>query len=125
MLKNYFLTAVRSFIKQKSYSFINLAGLAIGLTCSIFIFLWVLDETSYDEFHVDKDRIFQVMENQTYSADQIYTFKATPGLLAEGLKQEIAEVDVSCRASWNNRALFKYEDKSLFEEGLYADSSLF
>jgi ABC-type antimicrobial peptide transport system permease subunit len=125
MFKNYLLTAFRSFLRQGTYSFINLAGLAIGLTCTIFIFLWVLDEISYDDFHADKDRIFQVMENQTYSADQIYTFKATPGLLSDALQQEFAEIEFASRSSWNNRLLFRYEDKSIYEEGLYADSSLF
>ena len=125
MLKNYFITAVRSFMRQGSYSIINLAGLAVGLTCSIFIFLWVLDEISFDSFNVDKDRIFQVMENQTYSESQIYTFKATPGLLADALQQEIAEVEFASRATWGNRMLFKYEDKIIYEQGFYADSSLF
>ena len=125
MLKNYFLTAVRSFMRQKSYSFINLAGLAIGLTCSIFIILWVVDEVSYNQFNADKDRIFQVMENQTYSGGVIYTFAATPGLLAEALEQDIPEVEVSCRLDWGTQLLFQYQDKSIYEEGHYADSSIF
>ncbi len=125
MLKNYFLTAMRSFLRQRTYSFINLAGLAIGLTCSIFIVLWVLDEISYNQFHTDKDRIYQIMENQTYSGGVIYTFAATPGLLAEALKQEVPEVEASCRTDWGTRLLFQHEDKSIYESGLYADASLF
>jgi putative ABC transport system permease protein len=125
MLKHYFLTALRSFMRQRTYSFINLAGLALGLTCSIFIVLWVVDEISYNQFHVDKDRIFQVMENQTYSGGVIYTFAATPGLLAEALKQEIPEIEVSCRTDWGTRLLFQSEDKSIYESGLYADPSIF
>jgi len=125
MLKNYFLTAWRSFMRQRNYSFINLTGLATGLTCSIFILLWVLDELSYNEFHADKDRIYQVMENQTYSGGVVYTFAATPGLLAEALKQEVPEIEVSCRTDWGSRLLFQFGDKSIYESGLYADPSLF
>ncbi len=125
MLKNYLRTALRSFMRQRIYSFINLSGLAIGLTCSIFIALWVIDELSYNHFHAGKDRIYQVMENQTYSGGVIYTFAATPGLLAEALKQEFPEVEASCRTDWGTRLLFQYNNKSIYEEGLYADPSLF
>lgn len=125
MLRNYFLTALRSFRRQRSYSLINLSGLAVGLTCSIFILLWVTDEVSYNTINTDRDRIFQVLENQTYSGNKIYTFSATPGLLAEALKAEIPEVEYSCRTSWGDRMLFQVGDKSIYEEGLYADPSIF
>jgi putative ABC transport system permease protein len=125
MFRNYLLTSLRSFLRQRSYSLINLSGLAMGLACSIFIFLWVMDEVSYNNFHEDSDRIFQVMENQTYSGGKIFTFAATPGKLAEALKQEIPEVEYSARTSWGDRLLFKYEEKSIYEEGRYADPTLF
>src|SRR5690348_12192625 len=125
MFRNYILTALRSFRRQRSYSLINLSGLAIGLACSIFIFLWVMDEVTYNGFHKDADRIFQVMENQTYSGGKIFTFAATPGKLSEALKEEIPEIEYSARTSWGDRLLFKYEDKSIYEEGMYADPTLF
>ena len=125
MLRNYFLTAFRGFLRQRSYSFINLSGLAVGLTCSIFIFLWVVDEVSFNDFHPDRDRIYQVLENQTYSGNKIYTFAATPGILAEALKQELPEIEYSSRMSWGERMLFNYEDKSIYEQGHYADPSFF
>lgn len=125
MFRNYLMTALRSFNRQRSYSFINLAGLAIGLICSIFILLWVIDETSYNTFHKDGSRIFQILENQTYSEGKIFTFAATPGKLAGALKDEIPEVEYSARTSWGDRLLFRYEDKSIYEDGMYADPSLF
>jgi hypothetical protein len=48
MLRNYFLVTLRTLLKNRLYSFINIAGLAIGITCSILIILWVADELSYD-----------------------------------------------------------------------------
>jgi putative ABC transport system permease protein len=125
MLKNYLTTALRNFLRHKGYSFINTMGLAVGLACSIFIMIWVFDETRYDSFHADNDRLYQILENQTYSASQIFTFAATPGLLAETLQQEIPEVEHACRTTWGDRLLFTYDDKAIFEEGLYADSSIF
>jgi len=124
MLRNYLLTTLRSFRRHRSYSFINLSGLTVGLTSSIFILLWVMDEVGYNKHHEHRDRVYQVLENQTYS-DKVYTFSSTPGLLGEALKGEIPEIEESCRASWGDRLLFRAGDKSIYEEGLYADPSIF
>jgi putative ABC transport system permease protein len=62
MLKNYFKVAYRNFTKESLYSFINIIGLATGLTCSLLIFLYVSDELSYDRFHSKADRIYRVTE---------------------------------------------------------------
>ena len=58
MIRNYIVTAIRNFTKNKFYTFINIAGLSIGITCSILILLWVFDELSFDKFHPElKDAI--------------------------------------------------------------------
>lgn len=60
MLTNYFKIALRTLLKFKGYAFINLFGLALGLTAGILIMIYVLDETSYDTFHAKGDRIYRV-----------------------------------------------------------------
>ena len=60
MIKNYFKTAVRSLLRHKSFSIINILGLTGGLTCSLLILLFVVDEYSYDKFHDKKDRIYRM-----------------------------------------------------------------
>jgi len=62
MLKNYFKIALRNLAKYKGYSFINIAGLAIGMACCLLIFLYVQDELSYDRYHDKADRIYRVIE---------------------------------------------------------------
>ena len=57
MLKNHFRTAWRNLTRNKVFSFINIFGLALGLTCALLILLWVRDERSYDGFHQHKDRL--------------------------------------------------------------------
>lgn len=124
MLKNYFFTALRSYWKQKGYTFLNLSGLTIGLTTSMLIMLWVVDELHYDGFHQRGDQLYRVMENQTYSG-QMFTFAATPGLLAEALKLEIPEITHATRATWGDKEQFTVGDKIIKEEGLYADGEFF
>src|SRR5688572_23983325 len=60
MLKTYLLTAYRTLIRNKSYSFLNVLGLTLGITCSILLFLVIKYELSFDKFHAKADRIYRV-----------------------------------------------------------------
>lgn len=88
----------RTFLRYKSSFFINLIGLATGLTCAILIFLWVMDELSIDKFHANDSRIYQVMLNHEEEG-QLRTGPATPGLLAEALQQEVPEIQMAVEDS--------------------------
>ncbi|QCR22438.1 ABC transporter permease [Pontibacter sp. SGAir0037] len=63
MLKNYFLTAFRSLLRNKSYSLLNITGLALGITCSILLFLVVKYQLSFDTFHSKADRVYRIVVN--------------------------------------------------------------
>jgi predicted permease len=125
MFRNYVTVAFRNLWKNKAYSFLNIAGLAVGMACSILILFWVEDEKSYDTFHTDATDIYYIRENQTYEGGKIFTFGSTPGPLAEGLKQDFPEVVESVRLNWGSDVLFAYGDKRFREEGKYADPALF
>ena len=60
MLRNYFITALRNLQRNKVYSFINVAGLSIGLACAMLILLYIKDEASYDKFHKDVNQVYRV-----------------------------------------------------------------
>ena len=62
MFKNYFKIAYRNFLNQKVYSTVNVVGLAIGLACSLLIYLYIQDELSYDTMHSKADRTYRVLE---------------------------------------------------------------
>ena len=78
MIKNYFKIAWRNLLKNKVYSCINIAGLAIGLTVSILILLFVLHEVSFDKFHVNGDRIYKIQTKVKFGEQEIHMerFKA-------------------------------------------------
>ena len=124
MFKNYLKTGFRNLWKNKTYSFLNILGLAVGITCAGFIFLWIENEKSYDQFHAKYDRLYQVKEHQSYEGKN-YTFSATPGLLGPSMQQELPGVKATARATWRQTLLFSLDDKAIFEEGFYTDSSLF
>jgi len=124
MFKNYVKTAFRNLWKNKTYSFLNVFGLAVGIACAGLIFLWVEDEWNYDHSHAKKNQLYQVLENQPFEG-KTYTFGATPGLLAGAMKEEIPGIKNSCRLTWQQYTLFNLGEKSIYERGFYADSSIF
>src|SRR5882757_9608193 len=82
----------RHFWKDRSFSFLNLAGLSTGLACALLIYLWANDEWQVDRFFDKDEQIFQVMRNAP-DPTGIVTGEATPGLLAASLKKELPEVE--------------------------------
>ena len=124
MFRNYVKAAFRNLWKNKTNGFLNLFGLAVGIACAALIFLWVEDELDYDHTHAKKDQLYQVLENQPFEG-KTYTFGATPGLLAGAMKEEIPGIKNSCRITWQQYTLFSLGEKSIYERGFYADSSIF
>jgi len=125
MLRNYLTTGLRNFLRHPIYTAINVLGLVLGLACSIFIFLWVKDELSYDHYHKDNDRVFKVMENEIFSDGRITTDQFSPGILAETMMAEFPEVEETSRVAWSEVILFRFGEKANYEFGNYADKSIF
>jgi putative ABC transport system permease protein len=125
MFKNFLKVMFRSLTKNKAYSFLNIFGLAIGITCAALIFLWVENEVSYDTVHVKKDRLYIARENQKYDT-YVFTHQSTPGVMGPAIQAEIPGVANVCRASEGTASLlYSYNNKPLFAGTLYAEPSLF
>src|SRR5947209_5907045 len=122
MLQNYLKTAFRNLWKNKVYGFLNILGLSIGIACTALIFLWVEDEMTYNHFFPKRADIYIVKNNQTYDGTT-YTFDATPGPLAQGIKNELPGVAAASRCTWGEKVLFSLDDKGIYEPGNYVDSS--
>jgi len=115
MLKNYLKIALRNIKRHKVFSFINLAGLAIGMACFILIVLWIQNELSFDKFHTNKDRLFRI-QNKLSSGN--YANSLTYAL-PPVLKEKYPEVEEMARVWPWHRSLVKYQDKSFDEENFY------
>jgi putative ABC transport system permease protein len=120
-----FKTAFRSLWKNKTYSTLNILGLAIGIACAGLIFLWVEDEMTFDAVHVKKDRLYSVQVNLPL-ASNLFTMGSTPRPLAAALKREIPGIVNTARASDQGKhSLFSFGDKALYASGKYADPAIF
>jgi ABC-type antimicrobial peptide transport system permease subunit len=124
MIRNYLTTAFRNFTRHLSYSFINIFGLAIGLTTAILIAIWVNDEIKVDTGYVDHDRIYQILYNSTFSDGHIETSESTAGPLAEAIMADIPEVESAGRWDDPTPRLLRHENKSLLLKGLWTDPSI-
>ena len=104
MLKNYLKIAWRNLIKNKAHSLINIAGLSVGLACSLLILLWVQNELSMDQYHTNGKRLYSVYETQ-YVDNKVEGQYSTPGLLPEELKKQIPEIEASTGITYGEETL--------------------
>ena len=125
MLKNYFKTAFRNLLHNKVYSFINIAGLSLGLACAMLIILYVKDEVSYDRFHKKSAQVFQVVRklvtvDGSFVASDAYTgYPQGPQF-----SQNIPEINGFTRLQNGQRDIQKGTDVQS-QPVLYVDSNFF
>ncbi|MBO9152681.1 ABC transporter permease [Chitinophaga sp. GCM10012297] len=124
MLRNYIKIAWRNLWNNKVFGIINITGLTIGLTCCMFILLWVANEWNFNRNHKNLGDIYQVYEHQYYSHGDILTVTATPGPIADQLKAEVPGILKAGHLSWNDEKLFSVGDKHLKFEGQYGNNDI-
>jgi len=118
MIRNYFKTAWRNLLRYKLFSGLNIFGLATGMACSILIFLWVLDELSFDKFNSNTDRIFRL----TAKVSDVNA-AVVPPALAQAIKTQVPAIKNATRLAAAQEMITvgtkKFDEKKMF----YADSS--
>jgi ABC-type antimicrobial peptide transport system permease subunit len=96
MLKNFFTTALRTIVRDKGFSIINILGFSIGIACTVLILFWVQDELSYDRSHQKKDRIYRVL-SKVPTGEGMLEAGVTPVALAPMLEEEFPEIQTATR----------------------------
>jgi len=126
MIRNYLNVAFRNILKYKFFSAINILGMTIGVAAFLLIVLYITDELSYDRFHGNAGRIYQVGLKAKIAGQDIRVSNTCPPMAA-ALMTDIPEIEAATRVTpYFGRAAVKYEDKVLTEEKVfYADSNFF
>ncbi len=124
MLRNYLKTAFRNLWKNKTFSLINILGLALGLACSLLIMLWVNEEYKMDAFHKNGSQLYSVIERQ-YRDGQVDAFLGGPGLMAEEMKRVLPEVQFASNFAWNELSTFEANHKIMKQNGNHAGPDFF
>lgn len=116
---------IRNILRHRLISFITIFGLSLGLAGSMFIFLWVYDELNFDHFNAKGDRLYRVEEDQPYSKG-LFHVTVTPWPSGPEWKEKIPGIENSCRITNAGSILFRYKDKTFYEDKVVAvDSSFF
>ncbi len=127
MIRHSLLLIYRNFQRFKSTFLINLIGLSTGLACALFIYLWVQDELSVDQFHEKNSRLFQVFENHQ-RADGMATSRSTAGMLAETLAEDMPEVEYAAPVMpsfWFGKFSLLNKDEGIKATGQFVGKDFF
>ncbi|MEI9957092.1 MAG: ABC transporter permease [Ferruginibacter sp.] len=123
-LKNYFKIAFRNLSRNKLFSFVNIAGLSIGLTCVILILLFVKDEWSFDKFHTNGKNIYRLVQTTTDTSGTERRSGNTGLPHGPVFSAEIPEIENFCRVKgWDMTT--KKNNEGLKSKVLFTDPSIF
>ncbi len=131
MIRNYVLLFLRNLQRQKLFSFINLLGLTVSIASTLIIYLYVVHEFSYDDFHAHANRLYRVNQTFIWSKDETTLFSRTGPGVAHALKEELPEVELVSSFHTPGDFIVSYVAPSgkviAFEENkvLAADSNFF
>jgi len=123
MFKNYLKIAIRNLVRHKTFFFINIFGLAVGMACTTIILLWVIDELGYDKFFKNADNTYLVLRG-----DNNGMMAVTSKLLAPALKQEIPEIEKSTyfvQLPESYKLLIQNDNNGFDENVILADPNFF
>jgi hypothetical protein len=112
MVKNYIKIAWRNLSRNKGFAITNLLGLTIGITCTIFIFLWVNDELTYDKFNTNYKTIYQVIANRDFK-NTIFTDVNMVFPLAKSLETGYPQIKNAVMSTYASGQLFVYKDTKI------------
>ncbi len=125
MLKNYVKTAWRNLMKHKTFSFINIAGLSIGIAVCFIIMMYVQNELSFDRFNKNADRIVRVVFKADINGGKIFEANVMPPV-AQAMKNDYPEVQDATRLQQAGTPKVTYKDKSFKDDEMaFVDPNFF
>ena len=125
MIKNYIKTTVRNLFKHKVYTFINILGLAIGMSACLLILLFVRHELSYDGYHQNSDRIYRIAMAARWGGRD-FDVAVVPAVAAKTMVADYPEVEDAVRFRQRGDYIIQYKDQSFREEKIvFTDTTFF
>jgi putative ABC transport system permease protein len=124
MFRNYFIVTLRNLRKNGFYSIINIAGLSIGIACTILILLWVVDEMSFDKMHSRADRIYQVWVQAKFDG-KISSWTSVPLPTYEAMKTADSNIKRALVMDWGGNHLLTADETRIIKRGYWASEEFF
>jgi putative ABC transport system permease protein len=128
MIRNFIKVAFRGMLRNKAYTFINVAGLSVGVACCLLLSLYIQDELSFDKHHEDGENLYRVCSRMTLDKG-MHIMRTTSAPIVWGIKDEVPEFETVTRLvnpPGVGQNLIRYESNQFYEpDGFIADSTLF
>ncbi|GAB5527795.1 MAG: ABC transporter permease [Roseivirga sp.] len=124
MLRNYFTISLRNMLKRKLFASINILGMTAGIAACLLIALYIIDEFSYDRFHADAHRIYQVGLHKKFSEQDVRSASICPPL-ADAMMTEIPEVESTLRLHRWGKPVLRYGENAFTEDKVFFTESNF
>jgi putative ABC transport system permease protein len=124
MLRNYLKVAWRNILRNKGFTVTNLVSLTIGISCTIFIFLWIQDELTYDKFHKHHDNIYQVMANRDFN-NQVFTDQNMVMPLASELRKGHPQIKDAVVTTQQQQRVLAYNETKLKKRSYFVSEGFF
>ncbi|HWM61885.1 MAG TPA: ABC transporter permease, partial [Rhizomicrobium sp.] len=124
MFRNYLTIALRNIVRHKLYSFINIAGLAVGLACVVFIMLFIRDELSFDSWVPDSGNLYRVDVDAELPGRPVDHFALAPFVLGGFMKDHLPEVTAMTRL-WDVPMTVQVGDRQFLDDTNEADPDFF
>lgn len=110
-------------LRSKLFSFLNIVGLAFGLACTILLYLWIVDEFNYNNYHEKVDQIYLVQHEQHYG-DKTFHCMVSPAPMAKAFQEKYPEVEYASRYAEAYTGLVSYQNKEITQTVAAADANL-
>ena len=124
MIRNYFKTAFRNLWRNKGFSLINIVGLSVGLACCMLIFLYTMDEVSYDRFNLNAVNIYHLAVDDKTPDGQVHKFSSTGDMPGPNFKRQLPEIQDFVRIQGASYTI-KKGNEVFDQDALYVDSNFF
>lgn len=125
MLQAVLSLVIRHFARYQVYSLLNLIGLVVGITTSLLVLIWVVDELQYDRYHPDNENVFMVLRDVKLPDGQQYIGSTTPGPLADYIRNSIPEVELICQTGFSERVGVNTPDIALYADVDFVEPEFF
>lgn len=124
MIRNYFITAIRNLWRNKAFAVINISGLSVGLASCMLIFLYAMDEVSYDRFHAKSADTYQLVVDAKSPDGQVHQFSGTGDIQGPAFKSQSPEVQSFVRI-YGADFTVKRSNEVFDQPALFVDSNFF
>ena len=126
MLRNYLKIAYRNFARNKTYSLINVLGLALSMFCAMLIILWINDELSYESFWPNSERLYRLVQAPEFNDGTVFRAASNPAPMPELIKEQNPGIAAYTRfRPLTDKALIRYNDAQFYEDATFVDSTFF